>query len=309
MQPIWIGIDGGGTKVKAVAATERGEIIAEAISGPCNIAAVGASASFHSVNVAISQLLNSGSFQLSDINSIAIGVAGYSHVSSRVQFHQLLRNTFPSINISLFPDFVLAYHGAFAHNPGVVVIAGTGSLAYGVAADGTSARKGGYGHLLDDGGSGYGIGRQAILAVLSHAHGSGPPTLLTEAVLSCIGSNSVDDIVPAVYGGSLDRLHIAALASGVMSLAESENDSVSIGIIQSAASTLAAHAADVFTRLHQSDRCKIACVGGMWQPNRLLLCSFEEELINLVGSCEVFVSHDSPEMGAVRLARQGAPIV
>ena len=120
------------------------------------------------------------------------------------------------------PDYAVALAGATDGGPGIVVIAGTGSVAYGENGAGEAHRAGAYGYLIDDAGSGYGVGRAALAAVLRAADGTGEDTSLTGRLLALLGFASVGDIIPAVYGGSLDRLAIAALAPVVADAAREE---------------------------------------------------------------------------------------
>ena len=150
------------------------------------------------------------------------------------RFCRACKRCFLGAAVEVVPDYVIAHAGALNGASGVLVVAGTGSIAYGENAGGEHHRTGGYGYLIDDVGSGYGVGRSALAAVLRAADGTGEPTALTARVLETLRLATVSDIVPGVYGGPIDRSTIASLSRVVAQAAHDENDPVASHILMRA---------------------------------------------------------------------------
>jgi N-acetylglucosamine kinase-like BadF-type ATPase len=145
-------------------------------------------------------------------------------------------------------DALVALEAGAPSAPGVVLIAGTGSIAYGRNEHNQSARAGGWGYMLGDEGSGYWIGRAALRACLREADRRGPATQLTGLLLHYYGVARAQDLIAQVYHGNLRPAAIAALAQCVQG-AFSDGDGVAIGILRSAADQLESAALSVARRL------------------------------------------------------------
>src|SRR5579862_6715958 len=217
MTRLVLGIDGGGTKTEAVVldadAPQKGPIGAVGRAGACNIAAMPVGDALASILAASHVAL--GKARPDQISALVAAVAGYSFAERREELADHLARAFPNAALKIVPDYVAAFTGALNDAPGIVVIAGTGSVAYGENAMGRTHRAGGYGYLIDDSGSGYGVGRSALSAVLHAGDGVGQATSLTERVAIELGSASWEQIATGVYGGSIDRVQIAGLAKVV----------------------------------------------------------------------------------------------
>ena len=157
-------------------------------------------------------------------------------------------------------DATAAWLGAFLGSPGIVVIAGTGSVAVG-GSPGTLHRVGGHGHLVGDEGGGYWIGKTALRAALAAAEGTGPATRLREAITAAAGA-SLDELVVRVQRSPADRAVLAGLAPVVGRCAgEPDSDPVAAAILADAAAALAALAGSLRQRLGE---LPVAGVGGVF---------------------------------------------
>jgi N-acetylglucosamine kinase-like BadF-type ATPase len=147
------------------------------------------------------------------------------------------------------PDATVAWLGAFLGEPGIIVSAGTGSVAVGGASPDGLVRVGGHGHLIGDEGSAYWIGRRALRTALAAAEQAGPPTRLLEAILEVTGG-TLDEFVLRVQRAAADRTILAGLTPLVARLAEGpEADPVAQTIIADAAALLAELAQALRARL------------------------------------------------------------
>ncbi|HEX5324066.1 MAG TPA: BadF/BadG/BcrA/BcrD ATPase family protein, partial [Capsulimonadaceae bacterium] len=207
--------------------------------------------------------------------------------------------------VQIVPDFAAAFTGATDGQPGIMVIAGTGSVAYGENAAGQGHRAGGYGYLIDDSGSGYGIGRSALSAVLNAADGVGPKTSLTERLAEELGSSAWDQIAAGVYGGAIDRVRIASLARVVSQAAEEDQDQVALSILLHAGGALARLAEAVATRLFtQGEPFIVAAAGSLWEAGRALTDVFGRSLRRFAPLAHRAEARHEPVVGAALRAAQ-----
>src|SRR5262249_39601899 len=147
----------------------------------------------------------------------------------------------------------------------VVVIAGTGSIAYGRTQDGRDARAGGWGYLMGDEGSAYSIGRAALQAASQALDGRGDPTLLTQAVPAHFGLQTLYEVHTAVYSLAISRPQIAGLAAVVAQTAR-QGDQVTTDLLAEAGQALAQSALAVVDRLNMLPAgANVYTTGGVFQ--------------------------------------------
>lgn len=303
MTRLVVGLDGGGTQTRALAATP-GAVAGRGAGGPCNVAAVSVLEAFQSAREAAWMALSGVGAAPNDVGAVCAGVAGCSFEDRRRAFAQGLQALFPNSRVSVVPDYAIALAGATNNAPGVIVIAGTGSAAFGESASGETHKAGAYGYLIDDAGSGYGVGRLALAAVLRAADGTGGETCLRGRVLECLGLTSVADIVPGVYGGRIDRLAIAALSQVVAHAATEENDTVARTILMRAGGGLAQLAHGVTARLFSdaSEAFPVVPIGGLWNAGPVLSDVFARSLQRFAPQAVIATPLSSPVEGAVQRA-------
>ena len=298
-----MGMDGGGTQTRAVLADLAGNIAGTGVSGACNLAAVSPADALAAALAAADGALQQAGKTRAEVAALCAGVAGVSYTDRRAQFLHGLQGAFPNALVSVEPDYAIALTGATGGRPGVIVIAGTGSAAYGENAVGETHRTGAYGYLIDDGGSGYGVGRAALAAVLQAADGTGPATTLTRRIFESLGLASLSDIVPGVYSGSLSRVSIAGLSQAVSEAASQDNDPVARALMMRAGGALAKLTQGVTQRLFE-DHAPFAAVqiGGLWNAGDALTDVFTRSLRRFAPSAVLTPPLRPPVEGAVQLA-------
>lgn len=306
VNPLVLGIDGGGTQTRARAASLAGTALGEGQGGPCNIAAMPMAEALASVLEAAGQALGQAGHGAESVRAVCAGVAGTSYTDRRDALQSALQAHFTRAHVLVVSDFAIALTGAANGGPGVIVIAGTGSAAYGENAAGRTHRAGGYGYLLDDAGSGYGVGRTALAAALHAADGTGEPTRLTPRVLSALGLASVADIVPGVYGGGIDRVTVASLSRVVAAAAHEDNDAVARAILMRAGGALAQTARGVTSALFSdsADPFPLVTVGGLWSAGAALSDVFTRSLARFAPQAVLTEAAYPPVQGAVLRALQ-----
>ena len=157
-----LGFDGGGTKTDCVLLNARGDVIGEGHGGSANPLRSGYDGAFSSLREAAAGAMAAGKIRPADITSVCAGLAGAGRRSVVRRMMVFLSQEFPAALTQVATDYEVALESAVGSGPGVVLIAGTGSVAYGRNAAGDTARAGGYGPLLGDEGSAFEIGLSLI---------------------------------------------------------------------------------------------------------------------------------------------------
>ncbi len=192
----YLGIDGGGTKTRCLLGDET-TVLASAMTGGSNIIRLGETQAREALHTVVHHVCATAGIAPGQIHAICIGVAGASIPEVAAKIRGILIELMPQINlthIEVVGDNVIALEAAFGTGPGVIAIAGTGSLVYGRDAAGRTARAGGWGFAISDEGSGHWIGRRAISAILN-ARDQGLETKLTSLVLQAWKLTALDELV------------------------------------------------------------------------------------------------------------------
>jgi len=206
----FLGIDGGGTKTDCVLLDAQGQVLRRAQGGPSNPLRGGYTRAWFSVSGAADTVLARQSLKATDIRGICGGFGGAARPAVAKRMSVFLERSFPKAEVNVTSDIEIALAAAVEKGVGVVLIAGTGSVAYGRNADGKTVRAGGWGPWLGDQGSAFDIGRSALTAVRRHEDGMGQATILSErvfknlewrnwaAIIEHIAKNP-DEVFPRVY--------------------------------------------------------------------------------------------------------------
>lgn len=228
-----VGIDAGGTKTVGLLADETGRVLAEARGSGANLQTAG--------ELEVEKVFDDVLEALGRDHAIAavcLGIAGVDRPQDEQVIKGILRRLGHRQTARVVNDAAIALAAGAPDRIGVVVLAGTGSIAYGQDRSGKVARAGGYGFLLADEGSGYWLGHQALRAVVRAADGRGPATHLTQLVFDELEVGSVPELVPRVYERGLPKHRIAALAPLVQKAYE-RGDAVAADLIGQGARELA----------------------------------------------------------------------
>jgi N-acetylglucosamine kinase-like BadF-type ATPase len=238
-----VGVDAGGTKTFGVVADEFGHVLRSARVAGANLHTQG--------ELVVEKNLASLLEELSPDESpeaLCLGMAGVDRPGEEALIRSLLRRLGFKGNAVVVNDAVIAIAAGAHDRVGVVVIAGTGSIAYGVDPQGRVGRAGGLGPVLADEGSGGWIGHRGLLAAVRAAEGRGEATLLKDAVFSTLTVTSLSDLPPMAYGGGLTRERMAELAPTVVGVAQ-QGDAVAGRILDEACAELAGAARSVVGQL------------------------------------------------------------
>jgi N-acetylglucosamine kinase-like BadF-type ATPase len=294
-----LGIDAGGTKTVCLLADEEGRIVAEARGGGANLQSVG--------ELEVEKVLHGvmdAALANRDVRptAICLGIAGVDRPADAKTVGNIMRRIGSHAKTLVVNDAVVALQAGAGEGPGVVLIAGTGSIAYGRNTASQAARSGGWGYLLGDEGGGFWIGRAALSAVVRQFDGRGPSTQLTELVLTQMGLTSPSELIHEIYYRDLHRHAIAGLAALVEAAADA-GDAVAGHILSRAATELAAAAASVITRLGmRGDTFPVVLSGGIFRGIPSLVADVELRLSETAPRAVPKLLDVEPAAGAVRLA-------
>jgi N-acetylglucosamine kinase-like BadF-type ATPase len=240
-----LGIDAGGTKTVCHLADEQGTLLSEARAGGANLQASG---ELH-VEKVIHDVMDEAIGDREVFPSaICLGIAGVDRPEDSAVVAGIMRRIGFKTRTLVVNDALIALEAGAPGAPGVVIISGTGSIAYGRNRDNEGARAGGWGHVLGDEGSGYWIGRAALRAVLREADRRGPRTALTPMLLKHFGVTEAQNLIHEVYQNKFRPAAIGALARCVQE-AFTAQDHAAVGILRAAADELEASGVSVARRL------------------------------------------------------------
>src|SRR6202790_1741284 len=247
----YLGIDGGGTKTRCVLGDEM-TVLTTAMSVGSNIVRLGETQAREALHTAIRQVCATANISPAQIRAVCIGAAGADRpeivAKIRAILVELISETAPETalpKIEVVGDTVIALEAAFGAGPGVIAIAGTGSIVYGRDAAGHTARAGGWGFAVSDEGSGHWIGRNAVSTILS-AHDQGLETTLIPLVFQPWKLASLDELVR--HANSTPPPDFPRLFPVVLRAAE-EGDVLARQVLAEAASKLVGFVAIVMRRL------------------------------------------------------------
>ena len=293
-----LGIDAGGTKTVCYLADENGKLLGEGRSGGANLKAEGELAVEKVLHTVMDQAIGGRD---REVAAICLGMAGADRDDEKTLVRDIMRRIGARARIVVVNDALGALVAGIGDGPGVVIICGTGSIAYGRSAD-RAARAGGWGHVLGDEGSGYWIGRRALRAVARAADGRGPATTLTPRVLNHFAVAKPVDLVAEVYDRQLPHHALAQLVRQVQQ-ARDEGDEVATQILEQAAHELVRAARSVVERLTmQQEAVQFVLAGGVFTGVPFLSEELKRRLPAIAPRSQVKRLDIEPAMGAVRIA-------
>jgi glucosamine kinase len=237
-----MGIDGGATKTLAAVLDLETGALHFAHGGPSNEDAVGAQVAVHALLEVADRAIELAGIHRDALARAVLAVAGTDTAAIARQVRAARTDNWIVVN-----DVIAAWAAATGAQPGIGAISGTGSNVFGVGSEGQPWRAGGWGHLLGDEGSGYWFGVQSIKAALRDRDASGPPTALSDAVVSFFGATSVEALAAHVYSKPLTKSQIAAFATETARVAQS-GDVVARALYELGARELAEQVAVVILR-------------------------------------------------------------
>jgi N-acetylglucosamine kinase-like BadF-type ATPase len=231
---------------------------------------------------------------------LVVGAAGAGRTAEREELERALRAEHIASRVRVITDIEVALAAAFGRGPGIIISAGTGSIAIARTESGDLHRSGGYGWQMGDEGSGYAIGRAALSALSRAADGRGPKTMLTQRILTALRVNDFDGLI--TWAGSATPSEVSSITPVVMEVA-AEADVVAQGIVDYAARELSQLVLSLLKHFSDGETVQVALAGGILTPDRplrtMVLNRLEEEK-----RCSVIRFSIEAALGALHLAEK-----
>jgi len=294
-----LGVDAGGSKTVCQLADENGQVVAEARGPSAHLQTLGELEVEKVLHALIDEVLAA---RAERPGVICLGMAGVDRPRDAATIREILHRIGQRARLLIVNDALIALEAGLPNAPGIVVIAGTGSIAYGRNAEEQAARAGGWGYVLGDEGSGYWLGRQALRAVVRADDRRGAATALTPLLLAHFSITQPHDLVREIYEGGAKPSSIAALAVHVQTAAD-QGDPIALQILDVASAELAAAASSVARRL-ALPAPSLVLAGGTFKAAPRLAEGLVARLSAESPGLTARPLDVEPAHGAVRLARR-----
>jgi N-acetylglucosamine kinase-like BadF-type ATPase len=267
---LFLGIDGGGTKTSAALMNAAQEVVAEGFAGPSNPLRVGVETAVSNITKAIEMACDEGGLSRGDIVAATLGLAGVRRQDIRARVKESFIKRLGVRKTTVMTDAEIALFGTTLGKPGLVVIAGTGSICLGKNEKGELAISGGWGPLAGDEGGGVGIAQAALHQIAKASDGRGTPTALSARASEYFRASGPENLIVAIYSPQVDNSRIAGFARLVVETARA-GDKIAMGILEEAGRELGIAACAVIRKLRLERRAvPIGCVGSIFHAGEIL---------------------------------------
>lgn len=296
----FLGIDGGGTHTTCWLADENLSTLARVKAGPSNPVKVGIPNAQRELARAYRKALSKARARPSKLDGVCAGLAGGDSVPIQRRMLHWMRKAIPAGKHVITTDAAITLEAALGESQGIIVIAGTGSIAFGRDRRGGILRVGGWGSQFDDAGSGYDLGRKGIAAALRAHDGRSKATSLAGAICRELRIGTITEAVPM----ALTPQQIAALFPVIQQQAEA-GDAVARRLCLEAARDLAELATTIVAKLRWQRRAvPVVCSGGIFLSSPMIRRAFARRIHECAPQARVDLLKRQPVEGALQLAAQ-----
>lgn len=304
--PVYVGIDGGGTRSRAAVMDAGGRVIARAEGGAGLVTGDAPAAGAEALDRLLLEALEAAR-AAPPAAALCCGLAGAGRQAERAELRTALERRGNVAVVRVVGDMEAAFHDAFGGAPGLLLIAGTGSIACGRGFDGSWHRVGGWGSLLGDEGSGYALGLEGLRAVLRAHDARGPATTLAAELLSRLGLDRPEALV--AWSARATKAEIAALAPAVIAAADAADD-VAEEVVGRAVRQLVDHVQALTPRIAgQADPAiGLALAGGLLRPGGPLRQRVIREVVRVGPAPSVLDVDVDAARGAASMAREAVAV-
>jgi N-acetylglucosamine kinase-like BadF-type ATPase len=302
-RPAVVGVDGGGTKTRAVILDLNLNLLGEGTAGPANPLRVGVVKAAAAIREAVDKACDAARLRRTDLVAAQIGLAGVRRHELRARMHDALKNISVG-EVVVVGDADIALYGVTEGEPGVIVIAGTGSICCGINARGKQACAGGWGPIAGDEGGGAWIARRGLRAIAHATDGRGPATSLSNAACNYFHVTNPDDLSTAIYSPVITNEFLAGFGKFVIDAAKAR-DRVASEILVEAGKELGLAATAVIRNLKlEPETFPVGYVGGVFAASgELVLSHLREAIIATAPRAHLTPPKFPPAIAAARMAR------
>lgn len=299
-----LGVDGGGTKTHAIILDLNLNILGEGVAGPSNPLRVGVVNAGTAIRNAVDKACDASDLRRTDLLAAEIGLAGVRRQELRARIRESLKGL-AIRDLVVVGDSDIALYAATQGAPGLVVIAGTGSICCGINARGKQACAGGWGPLAGDEGGGAWIARRGLRAIAYASDGRGPATSLSAAAGKYFRVSNPIDLSTAIYAPSITNEYLAGFGKFVIQAAKAK-DKVARQILVEAGKELGVAAAAVIRNLKlERETFPVGYVGGVFAASgELVLSHLREALMEVAPRAFLTPPKFSPAVAAARMAHE-----
>jgi glucosamine kinase len=305
MNGLFAGVDGGGSSTRVLVTDEQGAELATA-EGAGSAIRPGESSRSAAVIREVVQRACTG-LETRPLRAICVGVAGAGRDEERDMLQSALEADRIAGSVIVLTDAEIALEDAFGAGPGVLLTAGTGSIAYGKGPTGMLARCGGWGPVIGDEGGGSWIGRRALGVAAASHDGREPESTLGDAIVASLGLESIERLIP--WASAASPADLAKLAPIVLEVAAT-GDLRANSLVTLAVEELGLHVRTLARKLFTDERAafRLALHGGLIAPKSLLRRRLEQRLKSIAPGATLLTERVVPERGAVRFAMREAGV-
>ncbi len=296
--PFFLGIDGGGTKTRCILGDENSQL-GSGSSSSSKVQRVGEACARDALSAAVHEACVQAGISSGQIARTCAGITG----SARAEIARVMQDLLTSIvggQVEIVGDVEIAFEDAFGAGPGVIAIAGTGSIAYGRNSKGETARAGGWGYPVSDEGSGQWIGVEAVRAAL-RAHDQGQTTGLLRELMQKLQARDYENFIVRLNANQ--SVDFSSLFPTVLAASDS-GDTVATEILTRAGRELVKMAQIVIQRLFQEQAVVVATHGGVLASSALVRTCFAQEIKARHPRVQLLDREINPARGALGRARR-----
>ncbi|MES2221084.1 MAG: BadF/BadG/BcrA/BcrD ATPase family protein [Acidobacteriota bacterium] len=299
---ILLAVDGGGTRTRCAAYTLDGFKLAVAEGGPSNHLSADRLRVLESLQTTLARTLSLCGRQRSDVLVVSAGFAGVDFDGTGASDMQMLLKDAGYAETLIHGDMVTAHAGALEGQPGVLAIAGTGSVFFGISPSGKRLKLGGFGYMFGDEGSGYWIAIQALRAASKAYDQRGEPTSLVELFCEALGVSGFSQLPQLLHYGPMQPAQIAKLSRTVQTAA-ANGDAIATNILVLAGRELAMGATALIRELDCTTGCAVSYYGAILQTCPVVLETFNKQLELYLPAIKVKAPASDALHGAFLLAK------
>jgi N-acetylglucosamine kinase-like BadF-type ATPase len=296
----FLGFDGGGTKTECVLADSSGAVLARSFGGPSNPLRAGFTKAWFALSETADVVLRRQKIRADDITAVCAGLGGASRTGVVNQVTSFLKRSFPAASVKVTTDLEIGLAAAFGDEKGILLVAGTGSAAFGRDADGRTARAGGRGPWFSDEGSAFEIGRAAMRAVTLAEDGRGPATALSNRIFTWNNTTNWDGLLDQA---SKDADAIFPRTFPLVAQLADRGDVVCCEILAGAANSLASLADAVVRELGWREHdVPIAKLGGVYGRSKYFDGKIDAAITTALPRARFVPIEISPAEAAARMS-------
>ncbi|MEW6455557.1 MAG: BadF/BadG/BcrA/BcrD ATPase family protein [Acidobacteriota bacterium] len=293
-------LDGGATSIKALIIDLEGNVLGKGTGGPSNHLLTELDVVEKSIKDAIHSALNDSGLKSEDIKFLCGGTAGVDFDGKGNRpIIKIVKHLLPfTKKVLITGDMVISHYGALLHNPGITVIAGTGSVVFGINSQGKRVKIGGWGPLFGNEGSADFIARQGLNEASKYYDGRREKTIIKEEIEKYFNIKGFRKIIDVIYGKRLSIEKIAELSKVVESAAK-KGDRIAIEIFKNAGHQLAEGICAAIKKLHmEHDEVKISYQGSVFDAGSFILEPMKEKVLEKFNRAVVIPPHFPPVIGS-----------